>query len=162
MSSEMIKIGDRTATHSASTSMGAQKKKMDDHLDTVGKRRFQSVPTLHMQGERETIKNETSVCATRHELDSNTLRAKATSDDRSRDRDDENMAQSCQKIKKPGTEHIQFSASGIHAPIPGHLAEIVGLAAIAPQSDLSPQVFGRRVGFGLGLLLVGDRLDDKG
>jgi hypothetical protein len=32
MSSEMMKIGDSTATHSASISIGAQKKKMDDHL----------------------------------------------------------------------------------------------------------------------------------
>ena len=47
-------------------------------------------------------------------------------------------------------------------PIPGHLAEIVGLAAVAPQSNLSPQVLGGRVGFRRGLLLIGDRLDHKG
>jgi hypothetical protein len=36
MSSEMMKIGDSTAIHSASISMGAQKKKMDDHLQRSG------------------------------------------------------------------------------------------------------------------------------
>ncbi len=68
--------------------------------------------------------------------------------------------------KQNRTEHFQSSFQWPHFKkptlIPGHLAEIVGLAAVAPQSNLSPQVLGGRVGFGRGLLLIGDRLDHKG